>query len=365
MTTPLRTLPLHALHAEAGARFVPFAGWNMPVRYGTIREEHMAVRTHAGLFDVSHMGEVRVRGPAALAAVQRLITNDLHRIADGRALYTVMCNPDGGVVDDLIVYRMAADDIFICVNAGNRDKDFAWISAHLEGDATATDEGDSWVQLALQGPAAVGLAATLDPRAATIPGFGIATLQVAGVDVLAARTGYTGEDGFEFYIPVSGAETVARALFALDPDLRWIGLGARDSLRIEARLPLYGHELAEDIDPLSAGLGWVVKWDAGDFIGRDALEAIRQAGVPRRLRGLVGEPGQGMLREGADVTAADGSVVGRVTSSSLGFMLDDAPISIAFVMADHCNAEHLHVSVRGRQLPVRVLPRPFYQRSPR
>jgi aminomethyltransferase len=363
-TEELRILPLHAQHAAAGARFAPFAGWNMPVRYTQIKDEHMTVRRAAGLFDVSHMGEVFVRGENAIAAVNALVTNDVSKLADGQALYTIMCYPDGGCVDDLIVYRLAHDEVLICVNAGNRAKDFAWIRDNIAPGVVVTDESDSFVQLALQGPKAVAIAGRATSGATdAVSGFYCAWVQVAGARVLAARTGYTGEDGFEFYIRVADAVAVCEALFAAGQEdgLSWIGLGARDSLRLEARLPLYGHEITAELNPLDAGLGWVVKFDKGEFIGREALLAIREAGLKRRLRGLILE-GKGMLRDGFDVVV-EGETVGVTTSGSVAFALNEEAIALAYIAEPHCNRETVDVSIRGRLVPARVISRPFYRRS--
>jgi aminomethyltransferase len=362
--TPLRRLPLHDLHVAASARFAPFAGWEMPVRYTQIRDEHLAVRQAAGLFDVSHMGEVFVRGPGALDALNSLVTNDLRRLADGQALYTVMCYPDGGCVDDLIIYRLAEDNWLVCVNAGNREKDFAWIHEQIGDRAVVTDESDAWVQVALQGPRATAIAALATHGGTSdIAPFHVAEVTLAGATVMAARTGYTGEDGFEFYIPVDGAPAVVKYLLSVgEPEgLVWVGLGARDSLRLEARLPLYGHEINAERNPLEAGLGWVVKFDKGAFIGRDALVALRDAGLRRRLRGLILE-GKGMLREDFEVFV-DGQKVGVTTSGSIAYAVEEAPVALAYLDEPHCNLERVEVSLRGRLVPARVTNRPFYRRS--
>lgn len=363
MTDTSRRLPLHDRHVAAGARFAPFAGWDMPVWYTSIKDEHMAVRQRAGLFDVSHMGEVFVRGPEALEAVGRLITNDLSRLSDGQALYTVMCRHDGTAVDDLIVYRLAADEVLICVNAGNRAKDFAWIVANLTGDATATDESDQWAQLAAQGPQARERVASVTGSAVmSLGSFCCAWVEIAGSRCLVARTGYTGEDGFEIYIPVAAAHAVFDALVSggVEP-LPLIGLGARDSLRLEARLPLYGHELSDAINPIEAGLSWVVKTEGRDFIGRDALAAVRAAGPSRRLRGLFLE-GKGMLRGGYEAFIGDRRV-GVLTSGSIGYAIGEATIGLAFLDADVCDVASVEVVIRDRRVPARVTNKPFYKRA--
>ncbi len=349
--TVLRQLPLHAAHEAAGARFAPVAGWNMPVWDSNIRDEHLAVRRSAGIFDVSHMGEVFVRGPRALAAVDRLMTNAVGTLAVGRAMYTLLCHEHGGVVDDLIVYRLADDEVLICVNASNRAKDAAWITERIGSDAEVADESDQWAQLALQGPDAVARAVALAPALGDVARFGCARVTIAGVPCIAARTGYTGEDGFEFYVPADAAGPVLDALRAGD-EVPLIGLGARDSLRTEARLPLYGHELADDINPYEAGLGWAVKLDGRQFVGRDALAVVRAEGPRRRLRGLLLE-GRAMVRQGFALFAGD-SEVGVVTSGTLRYAVDEAPIGLAFLDAAHADANEVEVDIRGRRVPARV-----------
>lgn len=358
----LKTLPLHHLHQAAGARFAPFAGWNMPTRYGAIKDEHMAVRTRAGVFDVSHMGEVFVRGDKAVDALNALVTNDLRRLEDGQALYTVMCYPDGGVVDDLIIYRLAANELLVCVNASNRARDFEWMCTHIDRSVAVTDDSDSYVQLALQGPHAVAIATTLWPSLASVAAFGVARDSAVCKGAIVARTGYTGEDGFEFYLPVEHAESVALALMETgrSSELGWIGLAARDSLRLEARLPLYGHELSETINPIEAGLSWVVKLDKPDFIGRDALAAITETGPARRLRGLILE-GKGMLREGYAVLA-EGHQIGTTTSGSVAFAVGEATIALALLDVEHSNRAMVDVQIRDRSVPARVVKSAFYRR---
>lgn len=358
-----KKLPLHDAHARAGARFAPFAGYQMPVRYTTIKEEHHAVRNGVGLFDVSHMGEVFVRGAEAIAAVDRLVSNDCTKLVDGKALYTVMCRPDGGIVDDLIVYRLAADEVLICVNAANRAKDFDWIVSNIQGGVEVTDESDSFIQLAVQGPKAEAvMRAVAGDIAGELGTYWAAPAVVAGHDVLLARTGYTGEDGFEVYGPADHAEAIFDAIAAAgaEHDMAMCGLGARDTLRMEARYALYGNDIDDDTNPLEAGLGWIVKLDAGDFIGRDALLAVKEAGVTRRLRGLVLE-GKGVLRRGYDVYAGD-KQIGTTTSGGIAPTLDGISIGLAYLAVDHANDETVEVEIRGRRIPARVTRKPFYTR---
>lgn len=360
-----RLLPLHEQHVAAGARFAPFAGWSMPVWYTSIKDEHMCVRARAGLFDVSHMGEVFVRGPDAIEAVNRLVTNDIASLTDGQALYTVMCREDGGIVDDLIVYRLDAETVLICVNAGNRAKDFDWIRRNLRGRAVATDDSDSWVQLALQGPSARKIAAELaGEQLLSIPMFCAAWHTVAGARCLVARTGYTGEDGFELYIPVASAAAVFEGIVAAGAPhgLQLVGLGARDSLRLEARLPLYGHEIDDTTNPIEAGLGWVVKLEKHTFIGRDALVTAKEQPLTRRLRGLWLE-GRGMLRGGYEVFAGD-ERIGELTSGSIAYTQGEKAVGVAYLKSAYtAEGTVVDVMIRDRRVPARVTTKPFYRRD--
>ncbi|MGH7786603.1 MAG: glycine cleavage system aminomethyltransferase GcvT, partial [Candidatus Binatia bacterium] len=265
----MRQTPLNAAHRALGARMVDFAGWDMPVQYRGIMEEHAAVRARAGLFDVSHMGEVEVRGAGALAACQHATANDVRRLADGQAQYTLLLRPDGGIVDDVILHRRAADDFFFCVNASNRDADVAYLREHIRG-AEVVDRSDDTALLALQGPHATAILAPLtDIALDRLPRFHFATGTVAGQPALVAHTGYTGEDGWELYSAAAAAPALWQALLdaGAPHGLVPVGLGARDTLRLEAALPLYGHELGAETTPFEARLGWVVQMDKGDFVG--------------------------------------------------------------------------------------------------
>lgn len=361
--TDVRRLPLHDRHVAAGARMMPFAGYEMPVRYSTIKAEHHAVRTGVGLFDVSHMGEVFVRGAGAIAAVDRLVTNDVSALVDGKALYTVMCREDGSIIDDLIVYRLAADEVLICVNASNRAKDFAWISGHIGDAADVTDESDDYVQLAVQGPSAEAvLREVVGEVASEIGTYWARWCELFGARVLLARTGYTGEDGFELYTPSEIALELFDAVMAAGEahDIQLCGLGARDTLRLEAKYPLYGNDISDETNPVEAGLSWVVKLTAGDFIGRDAIARIKEEGPSRRLRGLVLE-GKGVLRAGYAVYFGDREV-GTTTSGGVAPTLD-ASIALAYISVPECKETRLEVEIRGRRVPVKVTRKPFYQRT--
>jgi aminomethyltransferase len=361
MPETLARTPLFALHVELGARLVPFAGWEMPVQYAGIIEEHLAVRQAAGLFDVSHMGEARVRGRDAAKFLDAIMTNEMASIKVGMARYTVMCQPDGGCVDDLIVYRLADDEFLICLNASNAAKDLAWMRAHVGAlQIEVLDECAAWAQLALQGPRAeqiLGLV-TATPLA-PIKRFGFAFGEVAGVGgCLISRTGYTGSPGFELYLPAASAEKVARALLAAGKPHGLVptGLGARDSLRLEANYPLYGHEISEQISPIQAGLGWTVKFTKPEFIGREALHRQAQGG-PVSTVVLFSLDDRRIARQGARVFDGE-TPVGEVLSGTQSPVLGK-PIGTALVAAGHASSAALTVDVRGHRLPLRVSAEPF------
>ncbi len=312
----MKRTPLYICHSEHGARFVDFGGWEMPVQYVGIRSEHEAVRTHAGLFDVSHMGEVVVTGEDAVGAVNTLITNDLEKIADGQACYTAMCMPSGGIVDDLVVYRISRAEVLICVNASNREKDFQWICDHLPAGAVAEDQSDEYAQIALQGPQAESLLSQLtETNISDIGRYWFARGEVAGVSCIISRTGYTGEDGFELYLPAAKASIVWRALASLKEGPVPCGLGARDTLRLEHKYALYGNDIDESTTPLEAGLGWLTKLTKEQFIGKEALAKQKAEGIPRFLVAFKME-GRAIPRQGYDILNAEGAVIGQVTSGT-------------------------------------------------
>lgn len=360
----IKQLPLHEEHLAAGARFASFAGYEMPMRYGSIVEEHHTVRKGVGFFDVSHMGQVFVRGEGALAALNRLVTNDLSRLTDGHAFYTPMCNAAGGILDDLIIYRLAADEWLVCVNAARRAQDVAWMSEQIGDAASVDDESASWSQFAIQGPKARDVVHSVaDEALAAMPRFGVARLRVAGADVIAARTGYTGEDGYELYVPNDAAGAVFSAVMKAGEaeGIALIGLAARDTLRLEARYLLYGSDIDESTNPLEAGLAWTVKWDKEDFIGKSALEALRASGPARRLRGFVLQE-RGMLRAGYPIFVDDAKV-GSLTSASVAPSLDGSVIGLGYIESGYTDAEQVQVEVRGKRLSAEVTRKPFYTGS--
>jgi aminomethyltransferase len=366
----LQRTALTSRHEALGARMVPFAGWYMPVQYSGILNEHRTVRTAAGLFDLGHMGQVRVSGPDALDYLQQITTNDVSALQPGEAQYSMLPNPTGGVIDDIIVYRLADEPgYFVVINAANHDKDVAWMqeqrSARPTLDVEVTDVSDSLGMVAIQGPNAVDIVMSLtDSPLADIKPFNCMRAKVAGIDVLAARTGYTGEDGFEFYVAQESTPALWDALMeAGEPKgLAPIGLGARDTLRLEARMPLYGNELADDISPLEAGLGWAVKLDKGDFIGRDAIARVKAEGVKRKTVGFRLVERAGSARHGYEVQV-DGRTVGIVTSGGRSPSLGDE-IGLALVDADVAGVgKPLDIIIRGRPVKAEQVKLPFYRRG--
>jgi len=362
---PSRT-PLHAEHVEAGARMVEFAGYEMPVTYSGLIEEHLRVRRTVGMFDVSHMGEVSVRGPRACDALQWLLSNDVGALRAGNAQYHVMCNEGGGAVDDLFVYHRAEDDYLVVVNAANRAKDFSWMVAHnpFPDEASFTDVTEAWALLAVQGPEAEHtLQPLVDGDLSAVSSRGLIEATVAGVtDCIVARTGYTGEDGFEVFVPAEQSPSVWRAIMDAGAPFEILpcGLGARDTLRLEVRNPLYGHELTDETSPFQAGLGFAVALDKpGGFLGAGALRQ-RRGNEPERLVGVVLE-GKRIARDGMDVLFED-QIVGRVTSGTRSPSLQQG-ICLAYVRRDLVRpGTRLTVDVRGREAHGEVIRGPFYTR---
>ena len=359
----LKRTPLRDFHAAHGARLVDFAGWEMPVQYRSILEEHKAVRRAAGLFDVSHMGEVDVKGPDALRYLNHLVTNDVSKLFPGRVLYSPMCYPNGGVVDDLLVYMRAPEDYFLCINAGNIDKDVAWLLEQARGfNVTVTDRSADYALIAIQGPTAAAIVQSLTgAKLDRIGYYHFAEGTVAGVHCIISRTGYTGEDGFELYHAAGDAVALTEAVVKAGAahGLELTGLGARDSLRLEAGYPLYGHEITADISPLTAGLGWTVKLDKdGGFIGRDALVAEKKNGAPNKV--VFFKTGdRRIVRADTPVLGADGAVVGKVLSGTLSPILNEA-IGSALVTTAAAGSP-LAVDIRGTLLQLHLVKPPFVQ----
>jgi aminomethyltransferase len=363
----LKKTPLYEDHRALGARLVPFAGWSMPIQFAGISAEHRAVREAAGLFDVSHMGEILVTGSDAVAAVNRLVTNDVSRAEDGQALYTCCCNEQGGILDDLIVYRHAADRVLVVCNASNRAKIVPHFTRHAGGpNSDVRDISDETALLALQGPCALSVLAragcSLDVAAA-LPSFHVAPAQVGGVECTLARTGYTGEDGVELFCSTTDAVSLWRRLLDAGSALgvQPVGLGARDTLRLEARLSLYGNEIDETTHPFEAGLGWTVKLDGDDFVGRDALRELQARPQVRKICGFE-MIGKGIARHGYPLVDADGTALGICTSGAPSPTLGKS-IGLGYVPPERAAiGSSLWVDCRGKRIEARVVRTPFYRR---
>jgi aminomethyltransferase len=354
--TILKRTPLYEDHVGAGARMVEFAGWEMPVQYTGIVDEHRRVRSTAGLFDVSHMGEVEISGAAAEQCCARLFANDARKLVAGRAQYSLICNERGGIVDDVIVYRLP-DRFLVCVNASNTDKDFAWLRDRAPRGVVVSDRSDEFALIAVQGPAAAAIVGSLARGAAELRRFHFERTAIDGADAYVARTGYTGEDGFELFVPSGRARDVWRRLLEVGAahGLGPAGLGARDTLRLEAALPLYGHELDDDTSPYEVGLDWVVKLNRPDMVGYEALRDACGGSVTRRLIGI--EMVEGIARQGCAVLAC-GAHIGKVTSGSYCPTVEKA-VALALVRRD-ANEPEVGVDIRGKVRAGRVTNLPFY-----
>lgn len=360
----LKSTPLSRFHERHGARMGPFAGWNMPIQYSSILDEHRAVRENAGLFDVSHMGEVTVEGPEAKDFLQKLVTNDLDRMQAGQAQYNVMCNENGKPIDDLIIYCRSDTRYFLCVNASNREKDFDWIqSVAKDFNCEVKDVSDEYGLIALQGPKAETITSMVLtwPDLKPLRRFHFIERDWSGIPVIASRTGYTGEDGFEIYMPADSVEIFAETLLTagIPHGIALCGLGSRDSLRLESGYPLYGHELGEEIDPLTAGLGWVVKLNKKtEFNGKSALNSIKEKGLDKKVV-YFRMKDRRIAREGAEVFQGE-KVVGRVLSGSHSPILN-APIGSALLQVSAADAENLAVDMRGKRFELEILKPPLQQ----
>jgi aminomethyltransferase len=355
----VKRTPLYEQHVAAGARLVDFAGWEMPVQYEGVRQEHLAVRSGCGVFDVSHMGEIETEGPEALALLQRLLSNDVAKIEVGGAQYSVLCREDGGVLDDLFTYRLAEDRYLTVTNAANHERDLAWFQQHTSGfEADVADAIDRYAMLAVQGPSARGIVAGLT-SAELPPRMRTAAMEVAGAEALVCGTGYTGEDGVEVLLAPERAAAVWDAL--LGAGATPAGLGARDSLRLEVCFHLYGNDLMEERGPIEAGLGWCCVERTG-FIGSDAVAAVRAEGPAEKLAPFV-LTGPGIPRQGNGVIDSDGAPAGVVTSGTLSPSLD-VGIGMAYVRADLAEpGTEVDIDVRGRRRAARIESKPLYSRD--
>lgn len=356
--------PLYEKHLEAKGKIVPFGGYLLPVQYPTgVITEHMAVRKGCGMFDVSHMGEILLKGPGSTAFLNHLLTNDYTKMEDGQARYSPMCNESGGVVDDLIVYKVKENSYFIVVNAANKDKDFAWMKGHAFGDITLEDISDSVVQIALQGPLAQQLLERLTGKACIPVKYYTAVFEakIADIPCVISRTGYTGEDGFEFYCSAQDGPKLWDLLLenGKEEGLIPCGLGARDTLRLEAAMPLYGHEMNDEISPKEASLGIFVKMEKPDFIGKAALE---EKGAPKKKRVGLKVTGRGIIREKEDLF--DGEKKVGVTTSGTHAPYLGYPIAMALVECEYAKpGTRLEADVRGRRVAAEVVKLPFYKKN--
>lgn len=360
----MKKTALNTRHIELGAKMVEFAGWHMPIQYTGLREEHQHVREHVGLFDVSHMGEIRVRGAKSLSTLQWLTSNDVSRLKKGEAQYSLFPNFQGGVVDDLIIYCFEpGEDYLLCVNASNTQKDLAWVMQNNRG-ADITDESETWSQIAIQGPEAIALAReVLGEGVNGIAPFQFRLMDFEGSQVVVAATGYTGEAGFEVFVPNDRAVALWDQLLVDADGIRAkpIGLGARDTLRTEMKYSLYGHEIDDTTNPYEAGLGWVVKPDAKDFIGKELILKTKLEGLKRKLVGFK-MIDRGIARQGYPILNTDGAVTGIVTSGTPSPTLSEN-IGIGYVALDQAQVgSEIHVEIRGKKIKAEVVSTPFVKK---
>ncbi|MCF6094199.1 glycine cleavage system aminomethyltransferase GcvT [Microaerobacter geothermalis] len=362
----LKRTPLFPVYEKYGGKTIDFGGWELPVQFSKIQEEHEAVRSRAGLFDVSHMGEVMVKGKDALSYIQMLITNDVSKLEVNQALYSPMCYPDGGTVDDLLVYKLADDEYLLVINASNIEKDVEWMKKHLEGEVTVTNVSSETAQLALQGPLAEQVLQKLTDTDLSHIGFFRfhKNMDLDGIQALVSRTGYTGEDGFEIYLSPEDAISLWDKILEAGKDEGVLpcGLGARDTLRFEAKLPLYGQELTADITPIEAGLGFAVKTDkVEDFIGKEVLKDQKENGAPRKLVGIE-MIDRGIPRSHYPVYAGD-EKIGEVTTGTQSPTLKKN-VGLVLIKKEYAElGQELDVEIRGKRLKAAVVKTPFYKRN--
>jgi aminomethyltransferase len=363
MSTDLKRTPLYEEHLKLNGKIVPFAGWELPVQYSGLIEEHHAVRQACGVFDVSHMGEILAAGPEACRSLDYLTCNNVAALTPGRAHYNAIINANGGVVDDIIIYCLDQEKYFVCVNAANCAKDFAWFKDHNTFNCSYTNLSAQYGQLALQGPRAVSVIESLDGGAglAQLKYFSFEKRKLLGIEVLAARTGYTGEDGFELFIPWDKTALIWQAFIATGK-VKPCGLGARDTLRLEACYPLHGHELGDEISALESGLGWIVKFEKACFMGREVLERQKKDGPERSLAGFhVLDPG--IVRHADVLENSAGQTIGLVTSGTKTPTLNTA-LGLGLVQSKYSAVgTEIFALVRGRKLKCQVVKKPFYKKN--
>lgn len=359
----IKKTPLYNEHLKLNARIVEFAGWNMPIQYSGLKEEHLATRNHVGLFDVSHMGEIRVKGPKAVETLQWLTTNDVSKLNDGQAQYGLLPNEQGGLVDDLFIYCLKKDlDYLVCVNASNKDKDFAWMIAHNRG-AEIADESNLWGQIAIQGPKALELCDSLfEFSVSSMNRNEIVEKTFQGFKIMIATTGYTGESGCEVFIEAAGTEKLWQALLNHPIKPTPVGLGARDTLRTEMKYSLYGHEIDDTTNPYEAGLGWAIKPTSKDFISKNIILSVKEKGLSQKLVGFK-MLDRGIPRQGYLIKTLQGEVIGRTTSGTHSISLD-TPIGIGYVRTDYsADGSEIYIDIRGKLIKAVIVKTPFIQKQ--
>lgn len=358
----MKKTKLYEVHKKLNAKLVDFAGYEMPVQYSSIIDEHKTVRNSVGVFDVSHMGEIFVVGENALSFVQYITTNNASKLTDGRVQYSAMCYEDGGIVDDLLVYRISENKFMLVVNASNKDKDFEWMKKNNKFDAVLNDKSDDYSLLAVQGPNSQKVIQKLtDVNLEEIEYYHFVQTKVAGVEMILSRTGYTGELGYELYFTgdESTAETVWNAIFEAGEEfnIKPAGLGARDSLRLEMGFCLYGNDIDKTTNPIEAGLGWITKLKKGDFVGRDVIAKVKEEGTTRKLVPLTTEQ-KAFPRHGYDVIV-DGKKIGYVTSGTVSPILSK-PIALAYVEKEYAQeGTEVNIRIRDKEIPVQIVKLPF------
>jgi len=360
----MKKTPLNSVHHDLGAKMTDFGGWEMPVEYSGIIDEHNTVREKAGLFDVSHMGEIAVSGKDSSSFIDYLITNRVSTAPAGKVVYSPMCYPEGGIVDDLLVYKIEEDRYFLVVNASNTEKDFDWITeraAEFSGEVEAEDLSRDYALLALQGPRSEEILSQLTSAGLDdMPAFSFSKIEVDGLNMLVSRTGYTGEDGFELYFDPGEAERIWQSLLKAGEEagLKPAGLGARDTLRLEKCLCLYGNDISRDTNPLEAGLGWTVKFDKEDFVGKEVLERIKEAGLSRKLVGFILKD-RGIARHNYPILSTGEEEIGHVTSGSYSPSLKEN-IGLGYVESAHARpGEEIKIKIRSRLVAAGVVETPF------
>ncbi|MEW6061117.1 MAG: glycine cleavage system aminomethyltransferase GcvT [Bacteroidota bacterium] len=361
----MKRTPFFSIHQRLGAKIVPFAGYEMPVQYSGIVEEHHTVRNTVGVFDVSHMGEFFVEGPQALSFLQQVTINDVSKLVPGKAQYSAMCYDNGGIVDDLLVYRLAEDSFMVVVNAANIDKDWEWMKSHCPSEVKFENKSDNIALLAIQGPKSqVTLQKLTQVNLSSIPYYHFVQGMLAGVDMIISRTGYTGELGFEIYFDGVHAENIWDAIFDAGKEFNIapIGLGARDTLRLEMGYCLYGNDIDQTTHPLEAGLGWITKLDKGEFIGKAAIQQAKAEGLKRKLVGLMLND-KAIPRHGYSIILADGFAIGTVTSGTFSPSLGKG-IAMGYVSLSHSTiGSPVYIEVRGKKVEARVVQTPFLKKD--